>query len=228
MGRSLQDAVVRRQRTIQATLFFIILLTLPCYCIGFVLLGLAPRQTLNAPTAQFTGTGPVTATPITLTSRPSITPLGAGTLISTIGPTPGQIFTPTRFRLPPTATWTFLPPTLTPIIFPTETPIIIVPPTSTPITPTTTPLPPTETPIETPIILPTETPTETPLLLPTDTPTDIPTETPTETQAVAYTLTETPTIPPTETPSPTATELVLPTATETASATPTETETPMP
>jgi hypothetical protein len=69
------EAVIRRQRTIQTTLLFIILATLPCYCVGFVLLGNAPQRTQRTPTvvAQ-TRTVTGSPAPVTATLFPSITP----------------------------------------------------------------------------------------------------------------------------------------------------------
>lgn len=139
------EAAVRRQRTIQTTLLFIILATLPCYCVGFVLLGVAPRGGQRTPVVTATTAGtPLTPT-LAFSLVPSITPfptLGDASL-SPLRPTPTQI------RLFPTYTLTFTPiiPTRTPIpLPPTQTPIVIIPPTSTTIVIPTTAVPPTAIP----------------------------------------------------------------------------------
>jgi hypothetical protein len=139
------EAAVRRQRTIQTTLLFIILATLPCYCVGFVLLGVAPRGGQRTPVVTATTAGmPLTPT-LAFSLVPSITPfptLGDASL-SPLRPTPTQI------RLFPTYTLTFTPiiPTRTPIpLPPTQTPIVIIPPTSTTIIIPTTAVPPTAVP----------------------------------------------------------------------------------
>src|SRR5215475_791131 len=94
------EAAVRRQRTIQTTLLFIILATLPCYCVGFVLLGIAPRSGPRTPTVT---TATVTGT--AGTTSPSITPFPTITTIpfdsSTLSP---LLPTPTQVRLFPTFT----------------------------------------------------------------------------------------------------------------------------
>src|SRR5438094_10139625 len=105
------EAAVRRQRTIQTTLLFIILATLPCYCVGFVLLGVAPRRTAtpSTPTIVVTTAGIVTASP---TPFESITPFPTFSNESAL---PTLRATPLQFR-PPIWTLTFTPtiPTKTP------------------------------------------------------------------------------------------------------------------
>src|SRR5258707_1374844 len=154
------EAHVRRQRVIQTTLLFVILATLPCYCVGFVLLGVAPGSARSAnvtPSAGTTSTGS-TSQP-TDTFIPTITPYPTFPVntLSPLLPTPTQMFFPIY-----TLTWTPLPPTRLP---PTITPIVIVPPTSTPIiVPTATNVPPTRTPPPTATNVPptaTHTPTAT-------------------------------------------------------------------
>lgn len=164
------EAAVRRQRTIQTTLLFIILATLPCYCVGFILLGIAPsrQHSPNTTPADILATA-VTAAPST-TLYPSITPfptLGEPSL-SPLRPTPTQIrlfptfsFTLTWTPVIPTRTSIPLPPTSTPIVItsapptaiiipttavpPTAVPPTSVPPTAVPPTATFTALPPTPT-----------------------------------------------------------------------------------
>ncbi len=162
-----------RQRTIQLTLLGIILATIPCYCVGFLLLAIRPSPRSIMPAETPTPFQLFIETPRLLVT-PSITPIGplpSPTSPIFIQPTPTQFFffspTPILF---PTAT-PFFSPTATLFFFPTVTPIVIVPPTATPLPPTSTPLPPTSTPVpptETPIpFLTTETPTETPIPFPT-------------------------------------------------------------
>src|SRR5258708_24035782 len=140
------EATVRRQRVIQTTLLFIILATLPCYCVGFVLLAVAPRNAnVGAGTPTVGGTSAATSREATTTLFPSITPYPT-LVVSTLSPLQP---TPTQFQFAPSPF-----PSLTPFILPTRTPIIIVPPTITPlptntqiIVPTSTPITPSATPI---------------------------------------------------------------------------------
>jgi hypothetical protein len=114
------DNVQRLQRSI---LLFIILATLPCYCIGAILLGIAPGD--EDPT-------PTTAPPILVTNSPtaslefvSPTSIFAGSPTSALQSTPTQFIpqaTFTRFNFP-TATFT-LTPSITPT--PTHTTTIVV------------------------------------------------------------------------------------------------------
>ncbi len=176
------EAAVRRQRAIQTTLLFIILATIPCYCVGFVLLSVAPQRGLRTPAA-------ITTTATTGTTRPSsvgsptitlFPTLNQPTALSPLLPTPTQIrlvvptYLPSATPFVPTLTPipTNLPPTITPIIINT----VIIVPTATPL-PTSTPVTPTSTPAPTTSIPPTATFTETPTVTPTATPTF--TETPT-------------------------------------------------
>src|SRR5215510_4377606 len=142
------EASVRRQRVIQTTLLFIILATLPCYCVGFVLLGVAPSRGVRTATPIATRTNEAGDQP-TPTLFKSITPFP--TLIeNTLSP---LLPTPTQLRFNFTLTWTPIVPTKTPVVQPTWTPIVIVPPTatniivptSTPVTPTATKAPPSAT-----------------------------------------------------------------------------------
>jgi hypothetical protein len=160
----------RRQMT-RMILLGILLLTLPCYCLGAILLAYAPEDnakterlptnpTLGGATAIPTQAGTYTFTPF-FTS----TPLQGG-----LSPTPGQ------FWVPPTATsfvWPTFTLTLTPTQFPTNLPTLTKAPTLTPtltLVPSNTPLPtsaPTETPSPTATFTFTPTPTETPTDMPT-------------------------------------------------------------
>jgi hypothetical protein len=142
----------RRGRT-RRTLLMIILGTLPCYCLGLIVLQVG-QMLLNSPTATPTQTTPkVTATH----ARASITPVFTGTatlyMSPTVTPSPTITLTPSitaTFFLPATKT-----PTLTPTV-PTDTP---PPPPTFTFTPSVTlPPPPTATftvgPSETPSPIP--------------------------------------------------------------------------
>ena len=170
------DSAQKRQR-IHRLLTGVILMTLPCYACGIILLvGFGGRQpVLPSPTATL----PPTATQETLwpTQSPTLT-------YTPGGPTVTLIFTPTQF-FPPTITTTpSITPTLTITTAPTGT-TTSLPPTSTGTTPPTITLPPptataTATPTNTSI--PTLTPTST--FTPTETGADVPI---TETAAAALT-----------------------------------------
>ena len=105
------------KRTVYGVLIAVILLTLPCYCLGFAVLAAAPgaQRPLVLPTG------------VTLTAavEPSATRLPSGTL----GPTPTN----------------WVPPTLTPTPPPTKTSTPVSTPTPAPATLTPTP-PPSATP----------------------------------------------------------------------------------
>ncbi len=206
------EAVIRRQRTIQTTLLFIILATLPCYCVGFVLLGIAPQRTQRTPTivAQ---TRTVTGSPasVTATLFASITPFPTGfappTSLPPLGPTPTQIRLITRTFTPiPPPTIIIIPPTFTPIIiiitntpFPTTTPQVFTATPSRTSTPTLTATVFVPTPTPTRTTTPTLTAT---VFVPTPTPTATPTPTPTTPIVI---VTFTPTFTPTPTPTATST-----------------------
>src|SRR5215207_2944094 len=112
---SVTEVAVRRQRAIQTTLLLIILATIPCYCVGFVLLGVAPQRGVRTPTmmvsltAGASGTGTTQNAP---TLFASITPYPTISE-STLSPLRA---TPTQIRIFPafTLTWTPLPPTRNP------------------------------------------------------------------------------------------------------------------
>ncbi|HLY25223.1 MAG TPA: hypothetical protein VKQ72_02715 [Aggregatilineales bacterium] len=180
------EASVRRQRTIQTSLLLIILATLPCYCVGFVLLGVAPQHSPTTPTPP----GSQVATTTESAANPTETLFPTITLYAPQSPLPPLVATPTQLYLYPTApfvTLTFTPyipptitpfiPTITPIVIKTLTPTPIVVKTATPIPPSNTPLPPTAT--KTPVP-----PTAT--SIPTNTPLP-PSATPTNTQAPTFT-----------------------------------------
>lgn len=127
-----EDHIRRRRNLLRGILMFIIILTLPFYCLGFFLWGNAPqRDTLPTPTNTALGSER-TATP-----SPTITQLVTATRFATLLPTPGQfippVVQPTIF-IPPTA---FIPP------FETLAPTLTFPPTNT-FVPTNT-LPPANT-----------------------------------------------------------------------------------
>src|SRR5689334_21168675 len=148
MGR-VTEVAVRRQRAIQTTLLLIILATIPCYCVGFVLLGVAPQRGARTPTPLATQKAGTSGTDQVIpTLFPSSTPYP--TLVeSTLSPLRA---TTTQIRIFPQCTFAFtsIPPSRTPsptpiIIIPTNTPIVVL--TSTPRPPTSTPVPPTSTPV---------------------------------------------------------------------------------
>src|SRR5215831_12364452 len=112
------EAHIRRQRVIQTTLLFVILATLPCYCVGFVLLGVAPGRPRSANTTPSAGlTSTASTSQPTSSFLPTITPYPTFP-INTLSP---LLPTPTQINLFPayTLTWTSLPPTRLP---PTITP----------------------------------------------------------------------------------------------------------
>ena len=163
------------RRNLRIALFAIILLTLPFYCIGFVLWSVAPQTpgaaiATRAPSATPQTREPSPTAGATLTLPPFVTPTGLSPLL----PTPIQFNTPTGgggitpvfppTSLPPTV---FIPP---PTIAPTLT-FVPPPPTSTPIPPpSSTPIPPpSNTPVPPPTI---EVPTSTTIPFPTETPTE--------------------------------------------------------
>ena len=118
----------REKRNIYAVLLGIILMTIPCYCLGIVALASAPR--IEAPTITpfgFTpaitpGQGVATIAPGETTPLDGPTPT-PNTPTATLEPTPTQLF-PT---VPPTVT-----PTPTNTVIPTVTPTGTLPPTHTP------------------------------------------------------------------------------------------------
>ncbi|HML24596.1 MAG TPA: hypothetical protein PKD09_23285 [Aggregatilinea sp.] len=162
MGFDPFSKLTDQQRTTRIVLLAIILLTLPCYCLGAVLLASAPESPATTSEARSTLSA-LTASPArsaTITPFFTATPTRAG---SPLQPTPIQIQFPTQAPIIlPTATLTMTPtntdlplptqaPTLTPI--PTNT----LPPSATPTTqppptdaPAPTSAPPTDEPMPTP------------------------------------------------------------------------------
>ncbi len=156
----------RRQMT-RIILLGIILITLPCYCLGAILLAYAPKDnatTIRQPTNPTLGGA--TGLP-TRTGTYTFTPFFTSTSQGGLSPTPGQ------FWVQPSVTpfvWPTFTMTLTPTQFPTNMPTLTLAPTLTPtltLAPSNTPQP-TTIPTETPT--PTATFTFTPTL--TETPTD--------------------------------------------------------
>lgn len=204
-----------QKRTAYTLLLVIILLTLPCYCLGVSALLVAPGRG-SEDQSLFTSVPTTTAgasqspedTP--LPSAPVSTPMAS----FTPGPSPtGLPATPTQW-FPPTRTFT-------PIPSETGTPTETATPTETG-TPTETATA-TGTTTSTPTPTATETGTPTPSPTPTFTNTPTPSSTPTPTEEITPTYTDTPT--PTDTPSPipptdTATpgQGTIPTITDTPSA----------
>jgi hypothetical protein len=128
-------------QTTRMLLLGIIFLTIPCYCLGAVLLAYAPDdETTPAPGVTRSPLGQQTAT-----ARPSITPFFTATFTSSspLQPTPGQI----QLRTPiPTIFYPSPFPTLTPtnttIPSPTIAPSVTLAPSET--------LSPSETPDDSP------------------------------------------------------------------------------
>lgn len=165
------------RRNLRIALFAIILLTLPFYCIGFVLWSVAPQSpgaalATRTPTLTPPVLDPTNTSEATVTLPPFVTPTGVSPLL----PTPIQFNTPgggggiPNPIFPPTATQPIFIPSSTPA--PTLT-FVPPPPTNTPIPPpTSTPLP-TNTPVPQPTV---EVPTSTTIPFPTDTETPTPTD----------------------------------------------------
>ncbi|MCI0714576.1 MAG: Ig-like domain-containing protein [Chloroflexi bacterium] len=103
------DPGEQQQRVQRSILLFIILATLPCYCVGAILLGVAPDN--DDPVVQATEVPPIITT-TTITATVSITPALNTTPSATLPNTPGQFNPPTntpiRINTPTTA------PTVTP------------------------------------------------------------------------------------------------------------------
>jgi len=167
------SAPLDRRRTTRLLLLAIIVLSLPCYCLGFVLLAYAPAgdddvtpRSTSPTLAGATPTPFATSTLFGFTATP--TQFGG-----VLGPTPGQLYlrTNTPFVFP-TYAYPTNPPSWTPPPQPTAYPTLTRAPsiTPSPTLPTTTQAPPpTETP--TPSETPSETPTDTPPILDEATPT---------------------------------------------------------
>jgi hypothetical protein len=189
------DSMDRRRAT-RLLLLAIIVLTLPCYCLGFVLLAYAPAKQTNPTKPPTNATlGGITSTPF---ASPTYTPFGLTATPTQFGgpllPTPGQLYLPTSTPFVwPTATLTLTPPppptaipslTKAPSLTPSPTLVPTNPPTSTP--------PPTNTPVPTDTPVPTEVPTEVPPPTeppppptePPPPPTEVPLPTPTQEQII--------------------------------------------
>lgn len=166
----------RRRNTTRLVFLVIIVATLPCYCLGAILLATAPDdsrpRTQQDEIATLAGR---TATPLPSVS-PTLTPFRSPTPRTGVGPTPSQFWLPTNTPYvwatwTPAATWTSFPtftmaPTLTQV--PTNTSI----PTAT--------LAPTDIPVPTNTLAPTLPPEPTTAPLPTSEP--LPTQEPAPTQ----------------------------------------------
>jgi len=147
-----QEAIEARRRTLRSIFIFIIVITLPFYCLGLILWGTAPRALATATPQPSSTPGSiiVTATPI-----PSNTPSGPASI------TPFTFVPVTTVSFPTQSQFTSIPVTR----FLSPTPTFFVPPTSAPV-PTQPPPQPTQPPPPTSAPLP----TEPPLMPPTDTP----------------------------------------------------------
>ena len=193
----------RQRRLIHTALLLIIVATLPCYCVGAFLLGLAPDGTQAGPGTQIY-VSPVSTLNMpspTNTLWPTITPLqvpfaSATAYIGGTLATPGQYYPPPPTRVftltfTPTFTSTFAPTATVYIPISTIAPSITLTFTYTPavVIPTNTlvvaTLPPAATatkppPTNTPVPLPTNTPaplTNTPVPQPTSTTAPLPSPT---------------------------------------------------
>lgn len=191
------------RRRIYTILVGIILLTIPCYCVGVFALTRAPEGGFEAvpPTLPVvvsstpTNTAVPTIEPEELTAVPTTTYRFAtftpGPATATLPATPHQFLTPTRL---PTLTPT---PTNTPTATPTETPTLTATPTLTPTLTATATITPTQA------ATATATPTVTATVETEPTATD--TAVPTATFTPTATATPIVIIEPTNTPEPTAT-----------------------
>jgi hypothetical protein len=118
----------------QSILLFVILATLPCYCVGAILLGVAPRddqtqndQRTSLPPPNIQTLQAVSSNTPPFVLAPTITLIPTANL-GTLAPTPFQFVPPTRTAviLPPTAA-----PTLTLPPAATAAPTSTLPPTAT-------------------------------------------------------------------------------------------------
>ena len=225
--RDVPNNVPRRNRVAYSVLIGIILLTVPCYLIGFAALFILQRPDQNpvlsptaTPAAQATQTRAPTPTLAELPTQfvpptPSATaPLTASPVSTQLPSVPTATETPTvpaLVTLPP-------PPTETPASTATDTP---QPSATLTGTATDTPQPSATVPTDTPeptltdTPSPTDTPTRAPglVILPTDTPTFTPSPVPSPTRTPTPSLTPSPTPSPTDTPSltPSVTDTPTPT-----------------
>jgi hypothetical protein len=131
------------------TLIVVTLATIPCYCIGWIAMVIAPEPTELTPTATLTATFGPTATGTLQLPTLSLTPLiVTGTITPTFTFTPTATQTLTPFQ---PATGTFTPsytPSNTATLTPSNTPSLTPSPTSTTssgtVTPSITPFPATQ------------------------------------------------------------------------------------
>lgn len=175
------------------TLIGLIILTLPCYCLGIIAYTLAPGPIPTLPPPMVTVTSLATIEGIESTFTPSSTPLagqGPGTATPTLPSTPGQFVTETRL------------PTPTPSV--TQTPA----PSDTPAPSATVTGTATQTSTASPTA--TETATATEQAGETETPTPTATGTPSATPSSSPTATDTPASTATATPTPTGTAVDSP------------------
>ena len=156
--------IERRRRNLRIGLFSVILVTLPLYCLGFLLWGTAPLNTNRTPTTGGTTSVVTLQTSATNTVAPTWTQFAFPTQVVPTFQPPQYTFVP-----PPTQVIfpSPVPPTATDFVFPTST----IAPTLTPF-PTLTPAP-TDTSIPLPTIEPptAEPPTATATMTETPTPT---------------------------------------------------------
>lgn len=146
-----------RTQTTRLLLLAILVLTVPCYCLGAVMLAYAPEQEQDTTAIPTNATlGAMSQTP---RFTPTITPFATWTATipgSGLQATPGQLYLPTNtpFLLPATATFfptLFSSPTLPPVASLTLAPTLTLmptnppPPTNTEPPPPTVPPPPTAT-----------------------------------------------------------------------------------
>ena len=157
------------RQTTRLVLLAVILLTVPCYCLGAVLLAYAPTDRGRTPLPTDPTLGGATASPGVPTYTPFLTATYTPFRLP-LQPTPPQLFLPTNtpFFIP--ATWTPIP-TWTPFPTITTAPTLTLPPSPTSPPPTIAPtitLPPTDTPVPTDVPPPpTDLPTDSPLPSPT-------------------------------------------------------------
>jgi len=153
------------RQTTRLVLLAIILLTVPCYCLGAVLLAYAPTDSGKTAAPADPTLGGATASP----GIPTYTPFLTATYTpyqQPLQPTPPQLYLPTNTPFVMPATWTPIPTwTFIPTI--TTAPTLTVPPSPT-VPPTVPPLP-TDTVEPTDVPPPTDAPpaTEAPLATPT-------------------------------------------------------------
>lgn len=172
------------RRFTYSVLIGIILLTLPCYCLGLIAYSIAPDPDDAPPLPEVIVTPTLLSTVQGVPATFTVIPTFPVFLTDTPGAATATLpATPTQFRTPTIA------PGVTPSITPTPSQTTTGTPTQT-ATPTVTV---TGTATETATASPTATATET--LAPTDTPTPAPTDTPTAT--------------PTETPTPGNTPVII-------------------